>query len=176
MIQYNLMSSPVGRLLLVAEDGVLTGVFMEQHKRGRAVEPTWAQDHPALRSARAQLEEYFAGIRRRFDLPLAAQGTPFQKKVWAALARIPYGTTMTYQELARAIGFPNASRAVGAANARNPISIIVPCHRVIGSDGSLTGYAGGPERKRWLLEFEQAGTAEDGSARSRLPDIAAVDS
>jgi methylated-DNA-[protein]-cysteine S-methyltransferase len=156
MIQYSVMSSPVGGLLLVSEGGALTGIYMEQHKRGRAVEETWSPDDGALRDARAQLEEYFAGGRKQFELRIALAGTPFQRKVWAALAAIPYGTTTTYQELARAIGTPKSARAVGAAVGRNPVSIVIPCHRVVGADGSLTGYAGGPERKRWLLEFEQA--------------------
>ncbi|HYX90700.1 MAG TPA: methylated-DNA--[protein]-cysteine S-methyltransferase [Myxococcaceae bacterium] len=162
MIHYSLMPSPIGPLLLVAEGGALTGVYMEEHKRGRQVDPAWMRDDASLGFARVQLEEYFAGVRRKFDLPLAARGTPFQKKVWAALGEIPYGTTATYRELARAIGMPGSSRAVGAANARNPISIIVPCHRVIGTDGSLTGYAGGAERKRWLLEFEKHAQAAFG--------------
>lgn len=155
MIQYSLMSSPLGALLLVSEGGALTGIYLEQHKRGRVVEETWARDDPALRATRSQLEEYFAGVRHQFDLGVMAEGTPFQKRVWSALAEIPYGTTVTYQQLAREIGMPKSARAVGAAVGRNPISIIIPCHRVLGTDGSLTGYAGGPERKRWLLEFER---------------------
>jgi methylated-DNA-[protein]-cysteine S-methyltransferase len=109
---------------------------------------------PVLRAAAAQLAEYFAGKRRTFDLPLAPHGTPFQLAVWSALRAIPYGETRNYAELARAIGRPTASRAVGAANGKNPLGIIVPCHRVIGASGALTGYAGGLSAKRWLLELE----------------------
>lgn len=158
MIHYSLMQTAVGELLLVAEDGVLRGIYMEQHKRGPVIGEQWSRDDDALRMASAQLEEYFAGARKQFDLPLGARGTPFQEKVWAALAAIPYGSTITYQELARAIGVPKSVRAVGAAVGRNPVSIIIPCHRVVGTDGSLTGYAGGTQRKRWLLEFERTRT------------------
>jgi methylated-DNA-[protein]-cysteine S-methyltransferase len=148
------LESPLGPLLLSASEAGLTGVFMVRHKYGPERGPLWERDDARLAGARAQLEEYFAGARREFSLPLAPQGTPFQQRVWAELARIPFGVTVSYQELARRIGAPTASRAVGAANGRNPLSIIVPCHRVVGADGSLTGYGGGEERKRWLLAFE----------------------
>lgn len=151
---YSELPSPLGPLLLTSNGEALTGVYMPEHKRGPRPEPTWTRSDARLAEARRQLEEYFAGRRRQFELPLAAQGTPFQRAVWAELARIPFGATLSYQELARRIGAPKASRAVGAANGRNPISIIVPCHRVVGADGSLTGYAGGPERKQWLLALE----------------------
>jgi methylated-DNA-[protein]-cysteine S-methyltransferase len=108
---------------------------------------------------REQLDEYFAGERQEFDVPLKLEGTPFQRGVWRELARIPFGTTITYAELARRIGRPTASRAVGHANGRNPISILVPCHRVVGAGGQLTGYAGGVDKKRWLLERERRVTA-----------------
>jgi methylated-DNA-[protein]-cysteine S-methyltransferase len=111
-------------------------------------------DHPILSVAAKQLREYFAGERRVFELPLAAEGTEFQQRVWQALMALEFGQTCSYGELARAIGQPSSSRAVGAANGRNPLSIVVPCHRVIGSDGSLTGYGGGEANKRWLLEHE----------------------
>ena len=111
---------------------------------------------PLLQEAEEQLNEYFAGARREFDLPLAPKGTPFQKAVWAEMCRIPYGETRTYGQLAQAIGSPKAVRAVGLANGANPVGVVVPCHRVIGSDGSLTGYGGGLERKRWLLTHEGA--------------------
>ena len=156
MIQYSVMSSPVGELLLVSEGGALTGIYMEQHKRGPAIREEWTRVDAAVRSARVQLEEYFARARKQFDVRIGAAGTPFQQRVWSALAEIPHGATVTYQELAREIGMPKCARAVGAAVGRNPISIVIPCHRVVGTDGSLTGYAGGPERKRWLLEFERA--------------------
>jgi methylated-DNA-[protein]-cysteine S-methyltransferase len=149
------VASPIGTLLLSGDGDTLTGVYMERHRH----EPEPAvrsgrRDDGAFRTAREQLEAYFAGELQVFDLPLAPQGTDFQQRVWMALGQIPYGTTISYSELARRIGNPQAVRAVGAANGRNPISIIVPCHRVIGADGSLTGFGGGIERKRWLLAHE----------------------
>lgn len=150
--------SPVGPLTLVATGGVLSGLYMEdqrhrpeEHTFGERAEP----DAEPFARAIVQLEEYFAGQRTGFDLPLAPAGTPFQHGVWAQLRRIPFGETRTYGELAERLGRPSASRAVGLANGRNPIGIIVPCHRVIGADGSLTGYGGGLDRKRRLLSFEQ---------------------
>jgi methylated-DNA-[protein]-cysteine S-methyltransferase len=145
------MPSPVGELTLTTDGTGLTGVYMGDHprsaERGR-------RDEAALADAVEQLGAYFAGARRTFDLPLAPRGTPFQLKVWEGLRAIPYATTISYGELARRIGNPNASRAVGLANGRNPIGIIVPCHRVIGADGSLTGYGGGLANKRILLDLE----------------------
>ena len=169
MIQYSVMPSPVGELLLVSEGGTLRGIYMEQHKRGPAIAEDWTRDDAGVRIVRAQLAEYFAGTRSRFDLPLGARGTPFQARVWEALAAIPFGSTTTYLQLARRIGMPKCARAVGAAVGRNPLSIVIPCHRVVGTDGSLTGYAGGTERKRWLLEFERARThfSLDGGGRPR---------
>jgi methylated-DNA-[protein]-cysteine S-methyltransferase len=123
------------------------------------------RDGDPLREARRQLEEYFAGERREFSLTLEPAGTDFQRRVWQALRGIPYGATMSYGELARRIGNPRAVRAVGLANGANPISIIVPCHRVIGADGSLTGYGGGLERKRFLLALERGSHREVGTAR-----------
>jgi methylated-DNA-[protein]-cysteine S-methyltransferase len=156
MIFYDTMPSPVGPLLLVAEDAGLSGVYFETYRHGRRPVPEWirAPEHQTLEETRAQLEAYFVGGLSRFSLPLAAQGTAFQQRVWAQLRRIAYGETVSYGELARRIGDPRAVRAVAGANARNPISIIVPCHRVIGADGSLTGFGGGLDRKRWLLEHE----------------------
>jgi methylated-DNA-[protein]-cysteine S-methyltransferase len=152
-------ATPIGRLLLVGERdrarGVrLSGIYMEQHRHGPAVDPSWAEDSRAFGDVARQLDEYFAGTRATFDLLLAPAGTPFQRRVWAELARIPQGTTVTYGEIARRAGHPGAARAVGAAVARNPISIVVPCHRVVGSDGTLTGYAGGVGRKAFLLALE----------------------
>ena len=149
------MTTPIGRLLLVSRRGKLSGVYMEDHARGPLQDASWVQDEALLAPARHQLAEYFAGERTSFDAPLSMDGTPFQRRVWEALASIPFGQTITYGELARRVGLPSGARAVGGANARNPVSIIVPCHRVIGIDGSLTGYAGGEERKRWLLAFER---------------------
>ena len=149
-------TTPVGRLLLVSRrEGHLSGVYMEDHAGAPLRDAGWVQDEGRFAEARRQLGEYFAGTRTSFELPLALEGTPFQRRVWSALLAIPFGETITYRELARRIGAPNGSRAVGGANARNPISIVVPCHRVIGSDGSLTGYAGGEDRKRWLIDLER---------------------
>ena len=144
------IDSPLGPLRLVADEGALTGVYLPSQP-APAARPGQA---PVLARAAAQLAEYFAGARRDFDVPLAPRGTGFQERVWRELARIPCGETRSYGELARAIGRPSASRAVGAANGKNPISILVPCHRVIGGSGALTGYAGGLAAKRWLLEHE----------------------
>ena len=156
------MPSPVGELLLTATDAGLTRVWFEQHRHGTRTLHEWTRADGSsdavriLGDARMQLEEYFAGARRAFDLPLAAEGTSFQRRVWDALCGIPFGETISYLELARRVGDPRAVRAVGGANGRNPVSIVVPCHRVIGADGSLTGFGGGTERKRWLLEHEGA--------------------
>jgi methylated-DNA-[protein]-cysteine S-methyltransferase len=144
------LASPLGELRLYAHADELCGVYLPDQAAPSA--PHRAS--PVLGAAAAQLVEYFVGRRRTFDLPLAPRGTGFQEIVWRALTLIPYGETRSYGELARAIGRPAASRAVGAANGKNPISIIVPCHRVIASSGQLTGYAGGLAAKRWLLEHE----------------------
>jgi methylated-DNA-[protein]-cysteine S-methyltransferase len=151
---YTTMPSPVGELLLTASDGDLTGLYMPVEVHGPP--PGAARDDGAFATVRRQLEEYFAGDRRGFDLPVAPPGTPFQQLVWAELQRIAYGETVTYAELAARIGRPSAIRATGAANGANPVSIIIPCHRVIGSNGSLTGYGGGLEAKRALLELERS--------------------
>ena len=140
------IETPIGLLTLQADEAAVTAIRFGADG---------AQDaSPLLDAAEAQLREYFAGARRTFDLPLAPHGTAFQQRVWAALRAIPYGETRTYGELAAAIDSPNASRAVGMANHRNPIPIIIPCHRVIGANGTLTGYAGGLEIKRRLLALE----------------------
>ena len=145
--------SPVGRLTLVASEDALVGLFMEVS--GSEV-PVAEKRHTALLDrVSAELDEYFEGTRESFDIPLAPEGTDFQRRVWAVLETIPFGTTCSYAEVARKVGRPRAVRAVGAANGRNPISIIIPCHRVIGADGSLTGYGGGLPRKRWLLAHEK---------------------
>lgn len=158
------LPSPVGVLSLIASDKGLVAVLWENDRpdRVRLDAPQAACDHPTLTAAAAQLDAYFAGARRGFDLPLDFRGSAFQQRVWAHLRTIPYGETRSYGELAGALGDPGASRAVGAANGRNPISIIAPCHRVIGANGALTGFAGGIETKRWLLAFERdmAGAAE----------------
>jgi len=171
---YDTMPSPVGELTLVADDAGLTGVYFEQHRHGRRADPAWrrAAEWPGaaatvLAETRRQLEEYLDGRRDRFTLPLAARGTPFQQRVWAALLDIAPGETISYGELARRVGSPAAVRAVGGANARNPLSIVVPCHRVVGADGALTGFGGGVERKRWLLAHERA--AGEGAAPMPVP-------
>jgi methylated-DNA-[protein]-cysteine S-methyltransferase len=164
------IDSPFGALTLVADDGALAGLYMDQ-QRHRPPEETFGErqspDEEPFARVRAQLAEYFAGERTEFDLPLAMAGTPFQRTVWAELRRIPFGDTISYGQLADRIGNPNASRAVGLANGRNPIGIIVPCHRVVGSNGDLTGYGGGIERKRALLAFEQR-TFEKGNGQLAL--------
>ncbi len=151
---YHLLPSPVGNLLLVSDGDALTGLYMSDHKGGPAPEPAWRRDEGPFARACVQLTGYFVGRLQEFDVRLAPAGTVFQKKVWQELCRIPFGASISYGELARRIGQPTASRAVGAANGQNPISIIVPCHRVIGANGTLTGYGGGIERKKWLLEHE----------------------
>ena len=150
-------STPVGELTLTASSTALTGVYFPTSRHGPPPPPPVGESvsaSPILARTRRQLEEYFAGSRTTFDLPLEAVGSPFEQRVWDELRRIPFGTTVSYGDLARRVGDPAASRAVGLANARNPIPIIVPCHRVIGARGDLTGYGGGLDRKLWLLEHE----------------------
>ncbi|HEX6614457.1 MAG TPA: methylated-DNA--[protein]-cysteine S-methyltransferase [Rhodanobacteraceae bacterium] len=152
---HDYLDSPIGPLLLVADEGGLTYVGLPKRGAVQAA-PEGSQQAPAkLRAARHQFEEYFAGTRYAFDLPLHPHGTPFQLEVWGALLAIEYGATTSYAAVAQRIGRPNAVRAVGAANGANPLSIVVPCHRVIGSDGDLTGYGGGLPAKRWLLAHER---------------------
>lgn len=149
--------SPVGELTLVADESGLAAILWENDRpdRVRLGAPTEKPDHPVLVETARQLGEYFAGERRTFDVPLSFAGTDFQKRVWAALLAIPFGETRSYGEIADQLGNPGASRAVGAANGRNPISIIAPCHRVVGSNGKLTGFAGGLEAKAFLLDLER---------------------
>lgn len=151
---YDTMPSPIGDLTLISDGTALTGLYINQGEPivGRSLA---IRDKKLLQHPREQLQRYFEGDLRAFDLPVAVGGTPFQRRVWRALCAIAYGETISYGELARRIGQPRASRAVGFANSRNPISIVVPCHRVLGADGSLTGYSGGLERKRWLLAHER---------------------
>ncbi len=156
------VDSPLGPLTLVAEDGKLAGLYMDGQRhapRSPGDSRIGCAGDPAAEpfaSAAAQLAAYFAGQLTSFDLPLAPVGTQFQLRVWAGLQAIPYGETISYGQLARHIGSPAASRAVGLANGRNPIALVIPCHRVIGADGSLTGYGGGMDRKRFLLDLERA--------------------
>ena len=146
--------SPIGILALIAEGDALTGLYFEQSRHGGPPASARKGANAIIEETRRQLDEYFAGRRTAFDLRLKPHGTPFQLKVWKALERIPFGETRSYGEIAARIGAPTASRAVGAANGRNPIPVIVPCHRVIGADGSLTGFGGGMDRKRFLLGLE----------------------
>jgi methylated-DNA-[protein]-cysteine S-methyltransferase len=149
MTLYDTIDSPLGELLMAGNGQALTAVHMDG-----TPDPGWKRDPGALREAAAQLRAYFAGELREFDLALAPHGTPFQREVWSALREIPYGHTISYAELAAAVGRPDAARAVGAANGRNPIAVVIPCHRVIGASGALTGYGGGLGRKRLLLDLE----------------------
>jgi methylated-DNA-[protein]-cysteine S-methyltransferase len=148
-VYWSIFASPIGDLLLMGDGAALTGMDFD-----RIPDPAWQRDDGAFDEAKDQLRAYFGGELTEFSLELAPRGTPFQQRVWSALRAIPYGTTTSYGKLAAALGDARATRAVGSANGRNPISIIIPCHRVIGADGSLTGYGGGMERKQWLLALE----------------------
>ncbi|WP_421200728.1 methylated-DNA--[protein]-cysteine S-methyltransferase [Aeromonas enteropelogenes] len=160
-MRYSFCESARGPLLIAIDGDGLRHVEFIQGERPVMPQPEWQRDDAALAPYKEQFAAYFAGRLQQFDLPLAARGTPFQQTVWQALCDIPYGDTVSYLDIATAIGNPKAVRAVGAANGRNPLSIIVPCHRVIGRSGDLTGYAGGIPIKRWLLALEQtAGTFE----------------
>jgi methylated-DNA-[protein]-cysteine S-methyltransferase len=151
---YSTWQSPIGELMGVGDGRALHGLYMQHGRSPAQVGPGWERADEPLAVARGQLEEYFAGCRRGFDLPLEMAGSQFEQRVWQALREIPYGETASYGEIARRVGEADAARAVGVANARNPIALIVPCHRVIGADGSLTGYGGGLDRKRLLLDLE----------------------
>ncbi len=159
-IYFTEFASPIGKLRLTGTGAALTGVFMETERHASAQSRDAVRDAAPLRGARQQLDEYFGGERREFSLVLDADGTKFQRSVWRALCGIPYGATASYGDIAKRIRNPKAVRAVGLANGRNPISIIIPCHRVIGADGSLTGYGGGIERKRFLLALEKLHAAK----------------
>jgi methylated-DNA-[protein]-cysteine S-methyltransferase len=152
---YDIADSPIGRLLLLATGPALSGLYVADHERSPEPQPTWTRGAPVLDRAINQLGEYFAGTRRDFDVPLSLDGTDFQRQVWDALLTVGFGETASYLDIAKAIGKPAAVRAVGMANGQNPVSIIVPCHRVIGSNGSLTGYGWGTERKSVLLDLER---------------------
>jgi methylated-DNA-[protein]-cysteine S-methyltransferase len=156
MTIYRYVDSPIGRLLLTSDGESLTGLYMGTPSKSPQLDGGWAEKPNAgpLPAVARQLEEYFAGKRKVFDLPLKMQGTEFQKRVWRQLTKIPFGETWSYGQLAKRLDNPNGSRAVGLANGRNPIAVIVPCHRVIGADGSLTGFGGGIPRKQWLLSHE----------------------
>jgi methylated-DNA-[protein]-cysteine S-methyltransferase len=155
-MRYDELDSPVGPLLVAADAAGLRRIHFQQGRGRLPPDPVWRRDPAPFRDLARQLAQYFAGTRRTFDLALAPEGTSFQLETWRALAAIPYGTTISYSELARRVGRPEAVRAVGAANGQNPLPIVVPCHRVIGKDGSLTGFGGGLPAKRALLELEGA--------------------
>jgi methylated-DNA-[protein]-cysteine S-methyltransferase len=159
MFSYDYFTSPQGRMLLVADDKALTAVCFVGQKYAPRVAADWKRDgaHALLRQAKRELAEYFAGKRTRFSVKLAPHGTPFQRSVWKAIAGVGFGKTIAYAELARRAGRPGSARAAGAATGRNPIGVIVPCHRIVGSNGSLTGYAGGLAKKRALLALEARG-------------------
>lgn len=165
MQTHAMVDSPLGPLTLVARDGALAGLYFEDHRRGLSGPPPGVLAPAGFDEVRRQLDAYFAGKRRVFELPLGAVGTAFQRAVWAELARIPYGETRSYGAIAQALGRPTAARAVGAANARNPLSIVVPCHRVVGASGALTGYAGGEARKTFLLALESPVSGRRAPAR-----------
>jgi methylated-DNA-[protein]-cysteine S-methyltransferase len=156
MRYYDLYESPQGQMLLVADGEGLSGVYFDGQKYLPRVDPDWRRDarHAPLQQVKRELAEYFGGERKRFETALAPEGTPFQQAVWKAISAVGFGKTITYSELALHAGFPGSARAAGAATGRNPIGIIVPCHRIVGSNGSLTGYAGGLDRKRALLALE----------------------
>ncbi|MDX2011021.1 MAG: methylated-DNA--[protein]-cysteine S-methyltransferase [Myxococcaceae bacterium] len=154
VLSYGVVESPVGALLLTSDGLGLTGLYSTQHVRRPSPDAGWVRQDGFFTGVKDQLDAYFAGRLTRFEVTLSPTGTPFQRRVWNALLDIPFGATVTYGELAAQLGKPSASRAVGLANGRNPISIIVPCHRVVGRDGKLTGYAGGLELKRTLLGHE----------------------
>jgi len=157
MLAYDQFDTPHGTMLVTATPKGLAGVYFKGQKHFPK-KREWRRDarHPMLRRARRELAEYFAGKRKRFDVPLDPQGTVFQRKIWKAISSVSFGRTLTYSEIAKRAGHAGSARAAGAATGRNPISVIVPCHRIMGSDGSLTGYAGGLNRKRALLRLESA--------------------
>jgi methylated-DNA-[protein]-cysteine S-methyltransferase len=152
---YTSMDSPIGELLLLGDDRALHGLYMQDGRKPVRIAPQWERSTAPFAGVQAQLREYFAGERVVFETPLAMDGTQFERRVWHALMDIPYGETVSYGEIAKRIDQPSAARAVGLANGRNPIAVIVPCHRVIGANGTLTGYGGGLERKQLLLELER---------------------
>jgi methylated-DNA-[protein]-cysteine S-methyltransferase len=159
MRYYDIYKSPRGSILLVATEAGVSGVYFIGQKYFPEKEKTWRRDpdHAPLKQAKRELREYFAGKRKRFAVALDPEGTPFQRKVWKAISSVAFGNTISYGELARRAGCPGSARAAGAATGRNPLGIIVPCHRIIGSNGALTGYAGGLSKKRALLALEGVG-------------------
>jgi methylated-DNA-[protein]-cysteine S-methyltransferase len=161
-VRHTVMDSPLGELTLVAEGGALVGLYFDKHRHQPRPAAWGERVDDGFERATSQLREYFARQRTEFDLELAPEGTDFEQRVWTLLRAIPYGRTRSYGDLASDLGDPGLARAVGTANGRNPISVIVPCHRVIGADGSLTGYGGGLDRKRFLLRLEEPEAADAG--------------
>ncbi|MGH9127332.1 MAG: methylated-DNA--[protein]-cysteine S-methyltransferase [Acidimicrobiales bacterium] len=171
-IRYSFTPSPLGSILLSASETGLRGLHFTGHAHSPEPAVPWERDDDAFEGLSAQLAEYFDGRRTDFDVPLDMVGTAFERQVWAALLGVGYGETASYGEIARRIGRPGAARAIGAANGRNPVSIIVPCHRVIGADASLTGYGWGVDRKAWLLDLERRTSGADVGARPQtLPGM-----
>lgn len=171
MTTHAVLDSPLGPLTLVAAEDALAGLYLVDQRHRPVI--GGPRDDTVLPELQEQLEAYWRRELKEFDVPVVVEGTPFQQAVWAGLRTIPYGETWSYGELAEAIGRPGASRAVGLANGRNPVAVVVPCHRVVGSNGSLTGYGGGLERKRWLLDLE-AGAIE-GVPGPRRPEVVRVE-
>ncbi|WP_439381666.1 methylated-DNA--[protein]-cysteine S-methyltransferase [Amycolatopsis lexingtonensis] len=161
-MKHAVIASPIGPLTLVGDGAALIGLYFDGHLRTPRITDLGPRDDDGFDNAERQLGEYFAGTRREFDLELAPRGSAFEKQVWALLTKIPYGETRTYGQLAAELGDPGAAQAVGNANGWNPISVVVPCHRVVGTSGGLTGYAGGLDRKRFLLSLEEPPAAEVG--------------
>jgi methylated-DNA-[protein]-cysteine S-methyltransferase len=158
MTRYARLRTPLGPMIAVAEDGGIVALDFDDAKYAPAVDCEWIEDpaFPPLRDCAAQLTEYFAGERGRFDLPLVPRGTPFQQRIWREIAKVAFGETITYAELASRAGAPGSARAAGTATGRNPLAVVVPCHRIVGASGSLTGYAGGLHRKEKLLALESS--------------------
>ena len=154
MYTYDYCDTPLGRMLLVANEKGLCGLHFVGQKYFPEKGKDWTHDKKVLEKAKREVTEYFAGKRKSFAIPLAPEGTPFQRAIWREIAKVPFGETITYAELARRAGFPNCARAAGAATGRNPVGVIVPCHRIVGTNGSLTGYAGGLDKKKALLALE----------------------
>jgi len=153
-ISYDYLDTPRGRMLLVSSERGLAGAYFVGQKHYPKLDKAWTRDRKGMQQAKRELLEYFAGRRERFDMPLDPQGTPFQRAVWREIAKVGFGETISYAELARRAGSPSSARAAGAATGRNPLSVIVPCHRIVGTNGALTGYAGGLGRKKAFLALE----------------------
>ena len=173
IVYFDRVPTPLGGMVLASDGDALSGAWFDGQRYQPQIGPVWQRrpDLPLLRRAAAELAEYFSGERIAFDVPLAPVGTPFQRDVWRAIASVPYGATIAYRDLAARAGRPESIRAAGTATGRNPLSIIVPCHRIVGADGALTGYAGGLARKRALLALEHAAI---GAAAPRVAPVAAL--